>query len=70
MIELVAELTRNLGIVEEVVRASAANAARPVQPILIDVLTERKLRSSPLLRAHSHGQFRQNAVKTREIEAI
>ena len=68
MVELVAELARNFRVVEKVVRASTTDAAGPVQPVLIDVLTKRKFWPPPFLRANGHGQFRQDTVKAREVQ--
>ena len=68
MIVLVAYLTRDFGVVEKVMRASPTYATRPIQPVLIDVLTKRKLRPPPLLGPNRHGQFRQNTMEAREVE--
>ena len=69
MVELVAELAGNFRVVEKVGRASTTDAASPIQPILVDVLTKRKFWPSSLLRANCHGQFRQDTVKAREVQA-
>jgi len=55
MVELIAELTRNFGVIEKVVCAATADTARPVQPILIDILSEREFWPPSLLRANGHG---------------
>lgn len=69
MVELVAELTRNFRVIEQVRRASPANASRPVQPVMIDVLSKNEFWPSSLLRTHSRGELRQNAVEACEVEA-
>jgi len=69
MVELVAELTRDFGVVEQVGCASTTDAACPIQPVLVDVLAKRKLWPPTLLRANGHGKFGQDAVEAREVEA-
>lgn len=69
MIEPVAELTRNFGVVEQVMRASTTDASRAVHPIVIDILAKNELRPSSLLRTHSCRELRQNGVKARKVEA-
>ncbi len=55
MVKLAAHLTHYFGEVENVVRASSADAARAIPAVWIDVLTKRKLRPPPLLGPNSHG---------------
>jgi hypothetical protein len=68
MVVLVANFTCNFRVVEKVVGASPTYAARAIQPVLIDVLTKRKLRPPPLLGPNGHGQFRKNTMEAREVE--
>lgn len=69
MVKPVAELARNFGVVEQVMRASTADASRAVQPVVIDVLPKNKFRPTPFLRTHGRRELRENGVEARKVEA-
>lgn len=67
MVDPIAELALDCGIVDEVVRAAPTDTPCSIQPIFIHILPEYELRTPPLLHPNGRRLSRENTMQTCEV---